>query len=116
MVAADVYTNPQHMGRGGWTWYTGSSGWLYRVGLEDILGFSIEENKILLDPCIPRDWSGFKIKYRYKNTSYEIEVKNPDGVCKGISSIYMDGERVDNGYVELVDDGADHLITVEMGE
>ena len=116
VVAADVYTNPQHMGRGGWTWYTGSSGWLYRVGLEDILGFSIEENKILLDPCIPRDWSGFKIKYRYKNTSYEIEVKNPDGVCKGISSIYMDGERVDNGYVELVDDGADHLITVEMGE
>ncbi len=91
VVAADVYTNPQHLGRGGWTWYTGSSGWMYRVGLEDILGFRVEKDKLFIDPCIPKDWEGFGIKYRYNNTEYNIEVKNPNKVNRGVNSIIVDG-------------------------
>ena len=66
VVAADVYTNPSHLGRGGWTWYTGSSGWMYRVALENILGFKIIGDEIHINPCIPKDWDGFSIKYNGK--------------------------------------------------
>ncbi len=72
VVAADVYTNPpQHLGRGGWTWYTGSSGWMYRVGLEDILGFRVEKDRLFINPCIPKDWEEYSIRYTYK-TPYTI--------------------------------------------
>ncbi|MCF6466681.1 GH36-type glycosyl hydrolase domain-containing protein [Clostridium sp. Cult2] len=115
VIAADVYTNPQHLGRGGWTWYTGSSGWMYIVGLEDILGFSIEKDKLFIDPCIPKDWQGFTIKYRYKNTKYNIEVKNPNKVNKGIKKITVNGMSMEDKYVELIDDGLEHIVLVEMG-
>ena len=72
VVAADIYTNSSHLGRGGWTWYTGSSGWMYRIGLENILGFKIVENEFHINPCIPKEWDGYTIKYK----DHEIEVKN----------------------------------------
>ncbi|NMB07888.1 MAG: glycosyl transferase, partial [Tissierellia bacterium] len=71
VVAADIYTNPSHLGRGGWTWYTGSSGWMYRVGLENILGFKIVENEFHINPCIPKDWDGFSIKYNGKEINID---------------------------------------------
>ena len=79
VVAADVYSEAPHAGRGGWTWYTGSAGWLYRAGLEWILGFRVRENRLTLVPCVPPDWPGFTIHYRYRGTPYEIIVdQQPD--------------------------------------
>ena len=113
VVAADVYTNPQHLGRGGWTWYTGSAGWMYRVGLEDILGFKVEKDKLFINPCIPKDWEEYSIRYTYKDTIYSIKVKNVGKVNRGVSRITVDG-IVAKEYVNLVDDGADHFVVVEL--
>ena len=74
-VAADVYSNPQHVGRGGWTWYTGAAGWLYRAALENILGFTKYGDTLSIEPCIPREWKEFEIAYRYKSTMYSIKVE-----------------------------------------
>ncbi len=113
-IAADVYTNPQHLGRGGWTWYTGSAGWMYRVGLEDILGFRVEKDKLFINPSIPKDWEKYSIEYIYKDTVYNIEIKNLGKVNGGVSKILVDG-TVTEGHVNLVDDGEDHFVIVELG-
>lgn len=115
VVTADVYTNPQHLGRGGWTWYTGSSGWMYIVGLEDILGFKIEKNKLIIDPCIPKNWGEFSIRYRHKSTNYNIKVVNPSKVNKGVRKVYLDYSPVEDKCIELIDDGKEHIVLVEMG-
>lgn len=118
VVSADVYTNHQHIGRGGWTWYTGSAGWLYNVGLEDILGFKVLEDKLFMNPCIPKSWEGFSIKYTYKNTVYNIEVENIEAENTDVknttnSTIKLDGNRVKD-YVLLEDDGVEHFVVVEL--
>lgn len=111
VVPADIYTvNPQ-AGRGGWTWYTGAAGWLYRVGLEDILGFKVRGNKLFMDPCVPKSWTDFQICYRYGNTYYRIVVENPKGVSRGVQEILLDGQPV-AGWVPLVDDGKTHQVKV----
>lgn len=115
VIAADVYTNPSHLGRGGWTWYTGSSGWMYKVGLEDILGFKVEGDKLYIDPCIPKDWQGYSIKYKYNNTNYNIEIKNSNKVNRGVGKIILDGKEIDMEYINLVDDGVEHFIAVNLG-
>ncbi|CCQ97400.1 membrane hypothetical protein [[Clostridium] ultunense Esp] len=115
VVAADVYTNPQHLGRGGWTWYTGSSGWMYTVGLEDILGFRVIKDRLYIDPCIPKDWEGFRIEFRYNNTKYDIEIINPKGINNGVKCLMVDGVSIDNKYIQLIDDGLEHNVIVEMG-
>lgn len=112
VIAADVYTNPQHIGRGGWTWYTGSAGWMYRVGLENILGFKVEKDKLFINPCIPDDWEEYSIRYTYKDTVYNIEVKNIEKMNMGTNKMIIDGIVVGE-YVKLVDDGKEHLIVVE---
>ncbi|MFS8541455.1 MAG: glycosyl transferase family 36, partial [Tissierellales bacterium] len=106
---------PQHLGRGGWTWYTGSSGWMYIVGLEDILGFRIEKNKLIINPCIPKNWAEFSIRYRYKSTNYNIKVVNPSKVNKGVRKVYLDYSPVEDKCIELIDDGKEHIVLVEMG-
>ena len=78
VVAADVYGEAPHEGRGGWTWYTGSAGWLYRAALEWILGFRLRENQVTLTPCVPADWPGFSIRYRHRGTPYLITVRPAD--------------------------------------
>jgi cyclic beta-1,2-glucan synthetase len=115
-VAADVYSQPPHVGRGGWTWYTGAAGWLYRAGLEWILGFRKRGSALCIDPCIPRHWKGFAITYRHGDSRYRILVENPKGVCQGVSQISLDGTTLVTGeLVPLCDDGAEHRIEVVLG-
>ena len=118
VACADVYSEPPHVGRGGWTWYTGSAGWMYRVALERLLGFRVQGANLLLDPCIPRDWPGFEIAFRYRSTRYEIVVVNPHGVCRGVLSIKLDREMLpatQSPLVPLVDDGIVHYVQVVLG-
>jgi len=113
VVAADVYTAKGHLGRGGWTWYTGSASWMYRVGLESILGFHLRGTTLFLEPCIPASWKEFTIDYRYGTSTYSITVKNPDGVERGIVELTMNGRELDGG-IPLSDDGRRHEITASM--
>ncbi len=102
VAVADVYAESPHVGRGGWTWYTGSAGWMYRAGVEWILGFRLRGESLVLDPCIPRDWTGYEISFRYHSARYEIEVQNPEGVMRGIRRVELDGEEVpDRGWGEV---------------
>src|SRR5512143_3594439 len=117
VAAADVYAEYPHVGRGGWTWYTGSAGWMYRAGLEWLLGFRLRGAVLHLDPCIPRGWRRFDITFRYHASRYEIAVENPSGVTRGIASIEVDGIRRDvaDGRVLLTSDGAIHRVRVVLG-
>jgi len=117
VIAADVYAESPHIGRGGWTWYTGSAGWMYRAGIEWMLGFRLRGAALLLDPCIPRIWGGFSVHFRYHGSRYEITVENPRGVTRGIERVEVDGARAELGPdgLPLVDDGATHRVRVWMG-
>ena len=115
-MAGDVYTEFPHTGRGGWTWYTGSAGWMYRAGLEWILGFRLRDRMLFMDPCIPSSWPGFELSFRYQSSRYEVKVENPKSVCRGVQSAEMDGNpiRAMEGII-LVNDGAEHLIRIVLG-
>jgi cyclic beta-1,2-glucan synthetase len=117
VAAADVYAEHPHVGRGGWTWYTGSAGWMYRAGVEWILGFRIRGAALHLDPCIPRAWPGYRITFRYHSAQYELVVENPRGANYGITRIAADGRELppDVREIPLVDDGATHRIEVTLG-
>jgi len=118
--AGDVYAEPPHTGRGGWTWYTGSAGWMYRAGVEWILGFRLRGDVLRLDPCIPRDWPGFSMTFRYHSARYEIEVVSPGGEMRGVAEATLDGASVhtdDRGArIPLADDGRTHRVGVRLGE
>jgi len=116
-VAADVYSVAPHVGRGGWTWYTGSAGWLYRAGVENILGFRLQGDFLSIDPCIPKAWPGFEMVYKHRSARYEIAVENPQGVSRGVASASLDGKALPEGAarVPLVDDGAAHKVRVVLG-
>lgn len=115
VLAGDVYSQPPHTGRGGWSWYTGASGWFYRAGLEYILGLRVQGNKLSLQPCVAKEWKSYRLKYQFtKTTSYEFVVSNPDGVSVGIQSLRMDGEPVQFP-VEMKDDGRAHRVEVTLG-
>ena len=101
VVCADVYGAPPHTGRGGWTWYTGSASWLYRVALEAILGFRLEGDTLRFEPCVPPNWPRFEITYRYRSTAYQISVDNRAGTGRGVQSIELDGKRLPDGRVPL---------------
>ena len=117
VVAADVYAEAPHVGRGGWTWYTGSAGWMYRAGLESLLGFCVRGTRLVIDPCIPRAWPGFSITFRHRSARYEIVVENPEGVSRGVSLVELDGVPV-TGFVDVVlaDDGRAHRLRVVLGK
>lgn len=115
VMAADVYAVPPHTGRGGWTWYTGSAGWMYRAGLEYILGFQKNGDNILMNPCIPKKWTEYNINYKYLDTSYEIKVKNPESVNMGVKKIIINGKSIIGNNIELINDGNVHKIEVLMG-
>jgi cellobiose phosphorylase len=115
VVAADVYTTPAHIGRGGWTWYTGSAAWIYRLGLEGILGLRRNGSVLKLDPRIPPSWSDFEIRYRWGHSLYYIYVDNSEGVAQGVQQITLDGQLLSNGVIPLVEDGERHDVRVKMG-
>jgi cyclic beta-1,2-glucan synthetase len=117
VVAGDVYTETPHSGRGGWTWYTGSAGWMYRAGIEWLLGFRLRGAALFIDPCIPRTWSGFSITFRYHGSRYQVQVENPHGVTRGVTRVEIDGVQTAAGQaaLPLVDDGGTHQVRVWLG-
>ena len=116
VVAGDVYSTPPHTGRGGWTWYTGAAGWMYRAALESILGFHLRGTRLRIEPCIPRNWNGFTINYRRGTTFYRIEVQNPHGVSRGVAELVFDGKVVAPDGLLLADDGQTHDVRVVLGK
>ncbi len=115
VISADVYAQEPHVGRGGWTWYTGSSGWLYRVGIEAILGFKLRGDKIEIDPCIPRAWVGYQISFAYHSSRYEISIENPQGVTSGVRLLEVDGKQIAGSSLTVRDDGLIHRVRVVLG-
>jgi cyclic beta-1,2-glucan synthetase len=112
VVAADVYTAKGQLGRGGWTWYTGSASWMYRVGLEGILGFTKRGDRLFVEPRAPSAWPGYSIEYRYGKSLYVITVKNEDGLTTGGFEVTIDGSVSADRGIHLVDDGARHEVSV----
>jgi cyclic beta-1,2-glucan synthetase len=116
VVAGDVYAEAPHVGRGGWTWYTGSAGWIYRAGIESILGFRVRGTTLSIDPCIPRTWPNYSICFRYHSATYKINVENPRSVSRGIYRAELDGRQLPNSAnIPLVDDGVEHQVLVILG-
>ena len=114
VVAADVYTATGHLGRGGWTWYTGSAAWMYRVGLETILGFIKHGDTLTIDPCIPRAWPEYAIEYRHGSATYAITVRN-GGSGSEVARVTVDGADRPDHVIPLADDGRRHEVVVELG-
>ena len=115
-VAADIYSMPPHIGRGGWSWYTGSAGWMQRTGVESILGICIRGETLHIDPCIPAAWPGYSAIIKWRSASYDITVQNPAGVSRGVASVKLDGAPLDQrSPIPLVDDGALHRVTLVLG-
>jgi len=115
VMSADVYAAHPHTGRGGWSWYTGSAGWMYRAGAEYILGFQKNGDTIIMDPCIPCKWKEYTIQYKYNATIYNIKVNNPEGINKGVKKISVDGKISTVNRINLVNDLKTHDVEVFMG-
>ena len=116
VIAGDVYARSPHAGRGGWSWYTGSAGWMYRAGLESILGLRRRGATFVVDPCIPSSWPEYRIVWRFLETRYDITVSNPTHRCRGIREAALDGAAVDAGAIPLVNDGRVHEVRIVLGE
>ncbi|OHD67901.1 MAG: cyclic beta 1-2 glucan synthetase [Spirochaetes bacterium RBG_16_49_21] len=113
VVAADVYALSPHTGRGGWTWYTGSAGWMYRLVVESLLGLRLETDKLRFEPCLPDDWDAFKMHYRYRETIYHITIRRmPTG---GGANITLDGVPLSGTAIPLIDDRREHSVDVRIG-
>jgi cellobiose phosphorylase len=116
VIAADIYSMTPHLGRGGWTWYTGSSGWMYRLGIEAILGITRAGNTLTINPCIPRVWPGFKVDYRFGATLYKISVENPQHINQGIRQVLLDENLLPDNRIPLAEEtGQVHEVRVVMG-
>ncbi len=115
VVAADVYGGTEHPGRGGWTWYTGSAGWFYRIVLERVLGLRKNGQLLSLVPCVPSRWRRFALSYRHGNSTYQIRVDNPQQVSCGVTQLLLDGKPLRESQIQLVDDGRSHELRVTLG-
>jgi cyclic beta-1,2-glucan synthetase len=115
VAAADVYSQPPHVGRGGWTWYTGSAAWLYRVALETLLGFQLRGSTLRIAPCAGLPWPGYEIDYRHRSATYHIRVENPRAGSGVGQSVTVDGQAAANGEIVLADDGRTHEVLVVLG-
>ena len=114
VIPADIYGAGNLAGRGGWTWYTGSSSWFYKAGLENILGLNIKNKVLTINPCIPKDWKEYSIRYRYKNSIYNIKVKNYNGKNTGVENFYLNGRKVSEKEIILNGDGGIYEVEIEM--
>jgi cellobiose phosphorylase len=117
VIAADVYARAPHTGRGGWTWYTGSAGWMYRLVVESLLGLELEVDRLRFAPCLPSEWNEFSLRYRYRETYYHIVVRR-SGVEGGeeldAASITVDGVAQEGPFVLLADDRQEHRVEVRV--
>lgn len=114
VVVADIYTADNLIGRGGWTWYTGSSSWLNKVGIEAILGVNIENGILKINPCIDSSWKEYSIRYRYKTSIYNIKVKNPNGKQTGVQIFKLNNNEIPEKQIKLIDDGRTNEIEIIM--
>ncbi len=114
VVAADVYALPPHTGRGGWTWYTGAAGWMYRLIVESLLGLRLDVDRLSFAPCIPADWKSFRLHYRYRETFYHITVTRGEPGCE-VVNVTVDGLVQSNGSIHLVDDRKEHFVEIKIG-
>lgn len=115
VMAGDVYACPPHAGRGGWSWYSGSAAWMYRTGLESLLGLRRHGAFFSVEPCIPSSWPGYQITWRHRTTHYEIVVSNPQRCCQGVVTAAIDGRSVAPRAIPLWDDGQHHRVDILMG-
>ncbi len=115
VLAADVYTSPQHLGRGGWTWYTGSSAWLWRFGIEGLLGLRRSGGELIFDPCIPSEWPGFSAEIRAHGATIHVEVRNPHGKCRGVRALELDDRTIASNRIAIADAAGRHVV-VHMGD
>ena len=115
VVAADVYSAPPFTGQGGWTWYTGSSSWMYRLGLEGFLGLKKRGDRFEVDPHIPRNWPDFRITYRFGPSTYEIQVQNPDHVQQGVQHVSLNGQTLPDKVIPLSQEGGSYTVLILMG-
>jgi cellobiose phosphorylase len=113
VIAADVYAVPPHTGRGGWSWYTGSAGWMYRLIVESLLGLHLAVDKLHFAPCLPAEWPGFALQYRYRSTVYHIDVTQHAGAASGLR-VALDGSETPEPAIPLYDDGRPHRVTVDI--
>jgi len=120
VMCADIYAMPPYSGRGGWTWYTGAAGWMYRLSVETLLGLQLEVDHLRIAPCIPDDWTTYAIHYRYRDTTYHISVKNGAEKSQQVSRVTVDGSAINGtgvnktGLIPLVDDRQEHYVEVEL--
>jgi cyclic beta-1,2-glucan synthetase len=116
VVAADVYAHPTHIGRAGWTWYTGSAGWMYRTAIEGVLGLRRHGSAFSVNPSIPAMWPAFSLEWNIHGTRYRIDVANPEHRCAGVGSATLDGVAVDPLVIPIAGDGQLHHLEVVLGE
>ncbi len=115
VVAGDVFARAPHAGRGGWSWYTGSAAWLYRAGLETMLGLRRSGDTFSVKPCIPSSWPQYEIAWRVQDTRYVITVTNPDRLCRGVLEASLDDVAIDATAIPLVQDGRTHHVRIVLG-
>ena len=116
VMAGDVYARSPHAGRGGWSWYTGSAGWMYRAGVESILGLRRRGETFVIDPCIPSSWPAYRISWRFLDSRYEITVSNPSRRCRGVAMATLDGAAIDARAIPLLNDGRTHDVQIVLGD
>ena len=115
VIAADVYAHPMHVGRGGWTWYTGSAGWMYQAAVFGLLGLRRTGAVFSLSPCVPALWPHFSLEWQVSGTQYRFTVSNPEHRSCGVRSAELDGRPVDPAAIPLIEDGGAHEVTVVLG-
>ena len=111
VIAADIYGAGNLAGRGGWTWYTGSSSWFYKAGIEYILGIKIKNNILKIEPCIPKEWKEYSIRYKYGESIYNIKVINNNSKNDGVNKVMINGEEKENG---ILLDGSGKIFNVDI--
>ena len=114
VVAADVYAVAPHTGRGGWTWYTGSAGWMYRLIVESLLGLQLDGDRLHVAPCLPAEWNEFKLSYRYRETEYRITVLRSSVEDEEQARVTVDSTAQADDYIQLVDDRKTHEVEVRV--
>lgn len=114
VIAADIYGAKNLSGRGGWTWYTGSSSWFYIAGIEYILGLKINNGELQIKPCIPKEWKEYSIRYKFGNSIYNIKIQNPNNKNVGVDKFIFNNKEINDKKIKLINDGSINNIEIIM--